>query len=74
MLIACHDKYPSTDVVFASSIPDNGSNMQHLIDYEWFKFIHHKPAIHNLNRVKRSEQIPLSKSVQEMHCISEKHV
>ena len=26
---------------------------KNLIDYEWFKFIHHKPAIHNLPRVKK---------------------
>ena len=56
MLIACHDKYPSTDVVFALAYRMMDPTMQHLIDYEWFKFIHHKPAIHNLNRVKYHNQ------------------
>jgi hypothetical protein len=51
MLIACHDKYPSTDVVFALAYRLMDPTMQHLIDYEWFKFIHHKPAIHNLQKV-----------------------
>ena len=56
MLIACHDKYPSTDVVFSLAYRMIDPTMQHLIDYEWFKFIHHKPAIHNLNRVKDHKQ------------------
>tara|TARA_B110000967_G_C18792107_1_gene513877 strand:- start:271 stop:1065 length:795 start_codon:yes stop_codon:yes gene_type:complete len=56
MLIACHDQYPSTDVVFALAYRIMDPTMQHLIDYEWFKFIHHKPAIHNLNRVKYHNQ------------------
>jgi hypothetical protein len=52
MLIACHDAYPSTDVVFALAYRIMDPTIQHLIDYEWFKFIHHKPAIHGLTRVK----------------------
>ena len=56
MLIACHDKYPSTDVVFSLAYRMIDPTMQHLIDYEWFKFIHHKPAIHNLNRVMDQDQ------------------
>ena len=56
MLIACHDQYPSTDVVFALAYRMMDPTMQHLIDYEWFKFIHHKPAIHNLNKVKYHNQ------------------
>ena len=41
MLIGCHDKYPSTDVVFA---------LAHRI-MDWFKFIHHKPDVNGLNRI-----------------------
>ena len=52
MLINCHDKYPSTDVVFALAYRMLDPTNKNLIDYEWFKFIHHKPAIHNLARVK----------------------
>jgi hypothetical protein len=52
MLIACHDKYPSTDVVFSLAYRMIDPTMQHLIDYEWFKFIHHKPAINDLIRVR----------------------
>ena len=52
MLIACHDPYPSTDVVFALAHriidPYNSS----LVNYDWFKFVHHKPAIHGLKHVK----------------------
>ena len=52
MLIACHDQYPSTDVVFALAYRIMDPTMQGLIDYDWFKFIHHKPAIHRLQHVK----------------------
>lgn len=52
MLIGCHDEYPSTDVVFALAYRIMDPTMTKLTNYEWFKFIHHKPAIHNLTRVK----------------------
>ena len=48
----CHDKYPSTDVVFALAYRLLDPNMTRLIDYDWFKFIHHKPAVHGLSKVK----------------------
>jgi hypothetical protein len=52
MLINCHDKYPSTDVVFALAYRIIDPTSSKLIDYDWFKFIHHKPAINNLSHVK----------------------
>ena len=52
MLINCHDEYPSTDVVFALAYRIIDPTNKGLIDYEWFKFIHHKPAINGLDRVK----------------------
>ena len=52
MLINCHDEYPSTDVVFALAYRIIDPTNKGLIDYEWFKFIHHKPAVHRLDRVK----------------------
>ena len=51
MLIACHDEYPSTDVVFALAYRMIDPTCSGLIDYEWFKFIHHKPAVNNLRRM-----------------------
>ena len=56
MLINCHDKYPSTDVVFALAYRMLDPTNAKLIDYEWFKFIHHKPAIHNLTNVRDHNQ------------------
>tara|TARA_B100000519_G_C14145366_1_gene391862 strand:- start:95 stop:889 length:795 start_codon:yes stop_codon:yes gene_type:complete len=56
MLVGCHDKYPSTDVVFALAYRMIDPTNKNLIDYEWFKFIHHKPAIHNLKNVKNQDQ------------------
>jgi hypothetical protein len=56
MLINCHDKYPSTDVVFALAYRMLDPTNKKLLDYEWFTFIHHKPAIHNLTNVKDHNQ------------------
>mgnify|MGYP001177730510 CR=1 FL=1 len=48
MLVSCHDKYPSTDVVFALAYRIMDPTFSGLIDYEWFKFLHHKPGINGL--------------------------
>ena len=56
MLIGCHDKYPSTDVVFALAYRIMDPTESGLIDYNWFKFIHHKPAINNLTRIKNHNE------------------
>ena len=52
MLIDCHDPYPSTDVVYALAYRMIDPVDQHLINYEWFKFLHHKPAVNNLQHTK----------------------
>jgi hypothetical protein len=56
MLINCHDEYPSTDVVFALAqrIMDPTSKM--LIDYDWFKFIHHKSGVNGITRAKNQDE------------------
>jgi hypothetical protein len=52
MLVNCHDEYPSTDVVFALAYRIIDPTLTQLIDYEWFKFIHHKPGVNNTTTVK----------------------
>jgi len=52
MLINCHDEYPSTDVVFALAYRIIDPTSQGLIDYDWFKFIHHKPAVNGTTMTK----------------------
>ena len=52
MLINCHDPYPSTDVVYALAYRMIDPVDQYLINYEWFKFLHHKPAVNNLQHTK----------------------
>ena len=52
MLINCHDQFPSTDVVFALAYRIMEPTNKGLIDYEWFKFLHHKPAVNDLTKVK----------------------
>ena len=51
MLIGCHDKYPSTDVVFALAHRIMDPTSSSLINYDWFKFIHHKADVNGLNRI-----------------------
>ena len=51
MLINCHDDYPSTDVIYAMAYRIMDPTNEQLIDYDWFKFIHHKPAIHGLDHI-----------------------
>jgi hypothetical protein len=52
MLINCHDKYPSTDVVFALAYRMLDPLNEKLIDFEWFKFLHHKAGINKLGKLK----------------------
>ena len=52
MLINCHDEYPSTDVVFALAHRIMDPMCEGMIDYEWFKFIHHNPAVNRLQHTK----------------------
>lgn len=56
MLINCHDMYPSTDVVYALAYRIIDPTNQHLVDYEWFKFLHHKSGVNNLERTKNQNQ------------------
>ena len=52
MLINCHDKYPSTDVVYALAYRIIDPVNKDLVDYPWFKFIHNKRFIHGLTNVR----------------------
>ena len=48
MLIACHDEYPSTDVVYALAYRMMDPTQKQLIDYPWFKFVHNKNDVNGL--------------------------
>jgi len=74
MLVACHDKYPSTDVVFALAYRIMDPTSQHLTDYEWFKFIHHKPAINGLTRAKDQNEYLYPNSTGDALYIGERRV
>ena len=56
MLINCHDEYPSTDVVFSLAYRIMDPTSQGLIDYDWFKFIHHKPGVNGTMRTMDQNQ------------------
>lgn len=51
LLINCHDRYPTTDVVYALAHRIMDPTNERLIDYPWFKFIHGKPAV-NLSPIE----------------------
>ena len=57
MLFACNDKHPSTDVVFALAYRLIDPTMSGLVDYEWFKFIHHKPDVHGLKIINHNDYL-----------------
>jgi hypothetical protein len=74
LLIACHDQYPSTDVVFALAYRILDPTMQELIDYEWFKFVHHKPGVHNLKHVKNHNAYLFPNRAKEALYMGERRV
>jgi hypothetical protein len=49
MLINCHDEYPSTDVVYALAQRIIDPTDKGLINYDWFKFLHHKISVNRLD-------------------------
>jgi len=55
MLIACHDKYPSTDVVYALAYRIMDPCQTELVDYDWFKFIHNKNSVHGLSNIRNHD-------------------
>jgi hypothetical protein len=68
MLIACHDQYPSTDVVFALAYRLMDPTQKGLVDYEWFKFIHHKPGVNKVPRPgQHNEYLWPNKSSDRMY-------
>lgn len=68
MLVACHDKFPSTDIVFALAYRIIDPTSCGLIDYDWFKFIHNKAAVHNLSHVKNhNDYLSLNKAKDALY-------
>jgi len=49
LLKNCYDEYPTTDVVYGLAYRILDPTNEQLIDYDWFKFIHSKPAINGVN-------------------------
>ena len=74
MLISCHDKYPSTDVVFALAHRIMDPTSQGLIDYDWFKFIHHKPGVNNIVKAKSQNEYLYPNRSQDAVYIGETRV
>jgi len=74
MLINCHDEYPSTDVVFGLAYRMIDPTNKYLIDYEWFKFLHHKPSINRLDHVKDQNNYLYPNKSQYAHYLGDKRV
>jgi len=49
VLINCHDKQPTTDVVYALANKIQDPLQLDKVDYEWFKFMHNKSHINNVD-------------------------
>lgn len=65
LLINCHDDYPSTDVIYSLAYRIMDPACQQLIDYEWFKFIHHKSAVHGLDHVDNYNDYLMPLSIED---------
>ena len=74
ILINCHDEHPSTDVVFALAYRLLDPTQQHLVNYDWFKFIHNKNAIHGLSRIRNYNDYLLTHTNHEKIYVGEKRV
>ena len=74
MLINCHDEYPSTDVVFALAHRIIDPTNSKLIDYEWFKFLHHKPSVNGLEHTKDQNNYLYPNKNQNAYYLGEKRV
>ena len=74
ILINCHDEHPSTDVVFALAYRLLDPTQQHLINYDWFKFIHNKNAIHGLSRIRNHNDYLLTQRSLDKIYVGEKRV
>ena len=74
MLINCHDEYPSTDVVFALAYRIIDPSNRNLIDYEWFKFLHHKPSVNRLDHTTDQNNYLYPNKNQYAYYLGEKRV
>lgn len=73
-LINCHDKYPSTDVVMALAYRMMDPTCRNIFEYEWFKFIHHKPAVNRLQHTKDQNNYLLPNSDGDAIYLGDKRV
>jgi len=55
-LINCHDKHPTTDVVYALALKIQDPLCEKQIKYEWFNFMHNKSGVNGLSRAYINDQ------------------
>jgi len=65
ILIDCHDKLPSTDVVYALAQRIVDPLCENLIEYPWFKMAHNKKAINGLEHVLDNDNYLMPVSIDE---------
>ena len=49
VLVNCHDQQPTTDVVYALANKIQDPLQERKVDFEWFKFMHNKQHVNNIN-------------------------
>ena len=74
ILIACHDEYPSTDVVYALAYKILDPTNSRLIDFDWFKFIHHKPSVNGLSHIKDQDNYLYTNMNNESYFLGDRKV
>ena len=55
-LINCHDKHPTTDVVYALALKIQDPLCEKQIKFEWFNFMHNKSGVNGLSRAYINDQ------------------
>ena len=56
MLINCHDKEPTTDVVYALALKIQDPLQEKCVKYNWFNFMHNKSGVNGLSRAFINDQ------------------
>ena len=63
LLINCHDRYPSTDVIYALAQRMQDPTNASMVDFPWFKITHNKKSINGLDHVARNDSYLMPVSV-----------
>ena len=61
----CHDRYPSTDVIYALAQKLSDPINKELVNFPWFKIIHNKKIINQLDHVAKNDDYLMPVRVED---------